>query len=115
MSEMQSLFACISIHQRRNVFPEANDTRRPTLRLCRWIPKVTQMPLFNICVRRVVRRVHRRAEPHAEGADTIITVEAPDFEAARSAAEIEATSVPQEHWDTYDCEYWSEASDGPAS
>jgi hypothetical protein len=103
MSEMQSLFACISIHQRRNVFPEANDTRRPTLRLCRWIPKVTQMPLFNICVRRVVRE------------DTIITVEAPDFEAARSAAEIEATSVPQEHWDTYDCEYWSEASDGPAS
>ena len=54
------------------------------------------MEKFKITVRRIVRE------------DTEIEVEAESRDAARTAAELEATSVPQDKWDTYDCEYWSE-------
>jgi hypothetical protein len=54
------------------------------------------MKKFSITVRRIIRE------------DTVIEIEAENQEEARRKAELEATCVPQEKWDAYDCEYSSD-------
>lgn len=49
---------------------------------------------FAVTVRRIVRE------------DTVIEVEADSVESANAKADAEASSVPAEQWDCYDCKYW---------
>ena len=51
---------------------------------------------FKIVVSRVVRE------------DVVAEVEAPDLDRARAESELQATSIPQDSWDIYDCDYSSE-------
>ena len=51
---------------------------------------------YRVTVRRIVRE------------DTVLTVQASSESEAKDKAELEATAIPQEQWDTYDCEYSSE-------
>lgn len=55
-----------------------------------------ELPTFQVRVRRVVRE------------DTIVTVRAASEDEARRLAEMDATSIDQDQWDTYDCDYDSE-------
>ena len=54
------------------------------------------MPKYRVTVRRIVRE------------DTVIEVEAETPRAADWAAHVQASDVPPEKWDCYDCEYWSD-------
>lgn len=60
------------------------------------------MDKFRVTVRRIIRE------------DVEIEVEADNAEAAIEAAKIDATSVPLEKWDCYDCEYHADESDAKA-